>query len=374
MQRAVLHANVARARALEMRATRMRARVRQTFDQWDAWTTHTVNEQEAEALAIKHFQYRLASTCLGRWAGWTEERVLRAQQIETARTHWESVAAGNAFDAWARAWQLAQNGRDMRLSVARAHWRLKVVKRCFRGWDDCRILGPIGRRMRERRLIRRVARYAEHWRKVATKRSVWRMCHEGYPCHGNGADSAAAAARATTMTPTRTKPRCDPDLLRLSLSSLDGVQSMAQTVDALSVEAAADLVASFATPRRSRGNVGAQTGPHTVVTQRRAPLLDQEQQRRQRGISVGSKNSPLTKTSDFIASLTSVQEKLFVLGQQNRENATPAMVPAVAAFERVGVGGRRAMEGGGSSNKQASDLLAHIRELRRAVEGSLASP
>ena len=69
-----------------------------------------------------------------------------------------------------------------------------------------------------------------------------------------------------------------------------------------------------------------------------------------------------------------MQEKLFVLGQQNRENATPAMVPAVAAFERVGVGGRRAMEGGGSSNKQASDLLAHIRELRRAVEGSLASP
>ena len=201
--------------------------------------------------------------------------------------------------------------------------------------------------MRERRLIRRVARYADHWRKIATKRSVWRMCHEGY---------SGEAKHERAGTPTRSKPRCDPDLLRLSLSSLDG-KTMAQTVSDLSVEAAADLVASFATPTSKRAPSADATIQMTAATQRRLPLAQQ------RGV-----RTPLTKTSEFISSLKTVQEELSALGQQytwNTKTVSTVNAPATPVnlhpYEKA-------------EKSQAVDLLAHIRELRRAVEGSLASP
>lgn len=206
------------------------------------------------------------------------------------------------------------------------------------------------------------------------------MCHEGYPGHESGNRAASARGKAAAATPARSKPRCDPDLLRLSLSSLDGTQSMAETVNALSVEAAADLVASFATPSPSIKVAVGQNTPSTAFTQRRLPLLFREQQQRKLPMT------PLTKTSDFIASLTSVQEKLLALGGaarnpgspptrvgQNIEETMPALASGLSLLVQGGGQNGEGMNVGKSS-RQARDLLAHIRDLRRAVEGTLASP
>ena len=139
----VLRAKAARAAATDMQRKRVMLCVRDTFEKWDMWTTNTIKAQEADAMAQNYYNRRILLTYVCWWADWTEERVSRRHQLETARTHWESVTIAKTFDAWARLWQLAGNARAMKSNVARAHWRVKVLRRHFIGWNQCKILGPI---------------------------------------------------------------------------------------------------------------------------------------------------------------------------------------------------------------------------------------
>ena len=357
----VLRATVARDCALKMQAKRLQALLRSSFDNWDAWTSSSLMHRDSCSRADEHYCFHLASVHFQKWASWTQAKMELVLKNRLARDHWAYVTKEAYYDVWARVWQVGKNAQAMQHSVARAHWRVKTVKKYFDVWSKCRILGPIRRRMHERRLIRRVARYAEHWRSFAMKKSVLRLCHEGYDDKFNRTQNCNPSKSKSS----RTRPRCNSDLLRLSVTSSEE-KPWLQSFNDLTVADAANLVAEFSQL----------CGPQDMKT----PDTVRANRRMHQRID-SSKLHP--KTVDIFASLTSVQDNLLALSQQKlleqqlvvggRAVPSPIRDTSVRSNDNYDflVHNKNDLDVIKSTPDQTKAILAHIRELRMAVEGTL---
>ena len=232
-----------------------------------------------------------------------------------------------------------------RARVHRAHALLAPIVRLWRAVAHA---APVARAVRRRRVAARVARYAQHWRRMASRRAVWRLAHEPL--------SEGAGRRR------REAPRRPVDLLRSSFDTGGVNQVTAAEIAAAAASAAASVAA---------GGMGigreAPTAPPTMgmpVTPPRGWRTSLDM-----GSLVGA---GLSRIQSRLVTAAEEQAAATAMLAASTVRAAPvAEAPDLKVLGRLLAGDEK---GWPQDAAEVQTVLEQIRDLRRVVEGSLASP